>query len=107
MPARRTFKQSTDIPDDLLVLADDEARVLRGKKLYAQYCYMCHGLEAMSGGVIPDLRFANAQTFNEWAAIVIGGSRADTGMGSFAGVMTQDEALAIRAYVMARALRVQ
>jgi mono/diheme cytochrome c family protein len=87
--------------------ADDNERVERGKHLYQQYCYGCHGLETMAGGVLPDLRFADEQTFNEWEAIVVGGGRADRGMRSFAAVMNNDDALAIRAYVIERAKRLQ
>jgi quinohemoprotein ethanol dehydrogenase len=105
LPARRTIAQVIDVPDEMLAFADDTTRVARGKKLYAQYCYMCHGLEAMSGGVIADLRYASARTFGEWTAIVIGGSRADRGMRAFAEAMTPDDALAIRAYVLDRAAR--
>ncbi|MHA1554147.1 MAG: outer membrane protein assembly factor BamB family protein, partial [Alphaproteobacteria bacterium] len=107
LPARRTITQAADIPDAMLALADDTKRVARGKKLYAQYCYMCHGLDAMSGGVITDLRYASAQTFEKWATIVIGGSRADRGMRSFAGAITPDDALAIRAYVLNRAAQMR
>ena len=66
---------------------------------------MCHGLEAMYGGVIPALRSATPQTFAEWGSIVVGGSRADRGMRSFAGVLTAEDALAIRAYVIDRAVK--
>jgi len=107
LPARRTITQAADIPNAMLVLAEDTTRVARGKKLYAQYCYMCHGLDAMSGGVITDLRYATAQTFEKWATIVIGGSRADRGMRSFAGAITPDDALAIRAYVLNRAAQMR
>ena len=103
LPERRTFMQTAAIPGDLHATADDANIVAAGKKFYEQYCYMCHGLEAMSGGVIPDLRFAGPQTFVDWESIVIGGSRADRGMRSFAGVLTPEDALAIRAYVIERA----
>src|SRR3546814_13563744 len=34
----------------------DAATVNKGRDLYNGYCGMCHGPNAMSGGVIPDLR---------------------------------------------------
>ena len=105
LPERRMKTQVASIPAELESESEDVALVANGKGLYAQYCYMCHGLEAMSGGVIPDLRYANEQTFNDWQAIVIGGSRADRGMRSFAGVLNTDDARAIRAYVLDRAAR--
>ena len=100
LPARRTLVQTVDVPEEMWAQAEDAGQVSHGKQLYAQYCYMCHGLGAMSGGVIPDLRFASADTFAEWEAIVIGGSRAGRGMRSFAKVMNAEDALALRAYVI-------
>jgi len=105
LPERRTVVRTAAIPEDLHALADDAELVATGRKFYEQYCYMCHGLQVMSGGVIPDLRYANPQTFSEWQSIVIGGSRADLGMRSFAGVLTSEDALAIRAYVIERAAK--
>jgi quinohemoprotein ethanol dehydrogenase len=102
LPARRTVTQSADVPPELLAEADDETAVTRGKHLYEQYCYMCHGIEAMSGGVIPDLRFAGAATLRNWNAIVIGGLREQQGMRSFAEVMNDTDARAIRAYILSR-----
>jgi hypothetical protein len=106
LPAPRTFARRVSIPDEL-ALVDDAAAVAQGKKLYEQYCYSCHGLEAMAGGVIPDLRYASEQAFVDWESIVIGGSRANDGMRSFAAVMNTDDALAVRAYVLERAKRIK
>jgi PQQ-dependent dehydrogenase (methanol/ethanol family) len=102
LPPRRTIVRSGDIPPELLAEAEDEVRVVRGKQLYQQYCYMCHGLEAMSGGVIPDLRYADAEVYRDWNAIVTGGVRAGQGMRSFAAVMSEADAQDIRAYVLAQ-----
>jgi len=107
LPASRPREQVVSIPDDLRAESEDKAVVSQGQKSYEQYCYMCHGIGAMSGGVIPDLRFAPEQSFREWPAIVIGGSRADQGMRSFAGALTTEEAMAIRAYVLQQASRVR
>jgi quinohemoprotein ethanol dehydrogenase len=107
LPAMRKREHIVDIPAELLIESEDKDLVARGQKVYEQYCYMCHGIGAMSGGVIPDLRFAAAQTFEEWPAIVIGGSRAEQGMRSFAGALSTEDAMAIRAYVMKQASRVR
>jgi quinohemoprotein ethanol dehydrogenase len=107
LPAQRPRAQIVTIPTDLLAETEDPALVLQGQKAYEQYCYMCHGIGAMSGGVIPDLRFADEQSYREWSSIVIGGSRADRGMRSFAGALTTVEAMAIRAYVLKQASRVR
>ncbi len=87
------------------VLADVEypeasaERVLQGKTLYAQYCVFCHGGNAVSAGLIPDLRYSLANTYPAWDAIVHKGGLAANGMPSWHEYMTEDEALAIRDYV--------
>jgi len=93
------------ITDELRSVIEDKELISRGKKAYEQYCYMCHGLGVSSGGVIPDLRYANSQTFMDWEAIVIGGSRSARGMRSFAGALSADDALATRAYVLQQAAK--
>jgi len=103
-PARKLVRQ-VSITDELRSVIEDKELISQGKKAYEQYCYMCHGLGVSSGGVIPDLRYANSQTFVDWQAIVIGGSRSAQGMRSFAGALSEDDALAIRAYVVQQAAR--
>ncbi len=106
LPPPRERNLSTSITAELRELASDQQVVAAGKHLYEQHCYMCHGLEAMAGGVIPDLRFVTEETFATWNAIVIGGSKLERGMRSFADVMDSEEALTIRAYIVERALKV-
>jgi len=105
LPEKQLIPKTVNVPVALEALAADKPLVEQGKRVYQQYCYMCHGVDGMSGGVIPDLRFTQADTYDEWQNIVIGGSRANNGMRSFAGVITVEEAMAVRAYVVSRALR--
>jgi PQQ-dependent dehydrogenase (methanol/ethanol family) len=105
-PARKLVRQ-VSIPDELRPIVEDKALIGRGKKVYEQYCYMCHGLGVFSGGVIPDLRYANPQTLANWEAIVIGGSRSAQGMRSFEGALSAEDALATRAYVLRQAAKLQ
>lgn len=107
LPPARERVRSINIPEELLPEIEDKALVERGQKVYEQYCYMCHGLSTMSGGVIPDLRYAEAATFQQWQAIVIGGARAGQGMRSFAEVLSAEDADATRAYVLQQASKVR
>jgi PQQ-dependent dehydrogenase (methanol/ethanol family) len=75
-----------------------------GRTRYAEHCLRCHGVGAMSSGMIPDLRFASRETHRRWGDIVLGGTRAAQGMASFADVLSQEESDAIHAYVVSRAL---
>lgn len=74
-------------------------RVLQGKTLYAQYCVFCHGGNAVSGGLVPDLRYGLGRTYEAWDAIVHKGGLAANGMPGWEEYMTADESLAIRDYV--------
>jgi PQQ-dependent dehydrogenase (methanol/ethanol family) len=78
-------------------------QVARGKALFAARCMPCHGDGAVGGGVVPDLRYASAQTHAEFDAIVRGGLRHQKGMVGFAQVLGKEDAEAIQAYVIKRA----
>jgi quinohemoprotein ethanol dehydrogenase len=77
--------------------------VARGRSVYADYCFMCHGLGAVSSGLYPDLRHADPATHDQWDAIVRGGLRTAQGMPSFADQLSAEDARAVRAYVLERA----
>jgi quinohemoprotein ethanol dehydrogenase len=52
-------------------LGSDTAAIEAGAKLYDGYCSQCHGIHAVSGGVLPDLRKLTAdkhQMFLQWPA---------------------------------------
>lgn len=81
-----------------------EEQIVSGNSLYERYCAGCHGITAVSGGVLPDLRHStiNADAA-AWRGIVLGGARQDRGMVSFASVLSEDDAEAIRMFVTRRA----
>jgi quinohemoprotein ethanol dehydrogenase len=74
-----------------------------GNAAYHRVCAGCHGMRAVGGGVIPDLRFMSAETHASFDAIVLEGARASRGMISFADRLRPDEVDAIHAWVIARA----
>ncbi len=76
-------------------------RASRGSKVYElNYCVDCHGLDVVSGGgAIKDLRYANAETHQQFAAIVLGGSRHDKGMPPFPWLKA-DDIMALQAYIL-------
>ncbi len=80
------------------------ATIGQGFALYERYCTVCHGDAVVSGGLLPDLRWSPAAfSLATWVPIVLGGSRRDKGMVSFAKVLSAAEVDAIRAYVVGRA----
>ena len=81
----------------------DEDTLAEGTLLYDNICRTCHGFFVVSGGMVPDLRYMSAQTHLEFEAIVLGGSRAEQGMASFADLLTPEENDAIYAYIVGEA----
>jgi len=75
-----------------------------GAKHYARKCVVCHGDQAYSSGLIPQLRYSavtkDAQLWNE---ILLEGTLAENGMPDFGGILSDAEVEAIRAYVVSEA----
>lgn len=84
-----------------LQVTDDT--ILAGKARFQRYCSACHGDVAVSGGVIPDLRYSpmlmSEQAFK---AVVLDGVLKDRGMISFAAELSAEDAEAMRAYLIRR-----
>lgn len=78
------------------------AQIDRGTELLKRHCSHCHNSTAMAG-TVPDLRRINRQTYEQFADIVLGGTRAAKGMGSFAGILDPADVDAIRATVIDQA----
>jgi quinohemoprotein ethanol dehydrogenase len=74
--------------------------VALGAALYGQHCTRCHGAGAVSGGVLPDLRYMQPGTHELFDKIVIGGIYNDLGMVSFADVLSETDATAIHDYLI-------
>ncbi len=71
---------------------------------YARNCTVCHGVAAASAGVLPDLRWSSyASSPEAWKGVVIDGNLQSNGMVSFADVLSEEDAEAIRAYVLLQA----
>jgi cytochrome c-550 PedF len=75
-----------------------------GSSGYNQNCARCHGLQVISGGIAPDLRYLElGKTGDEWfiQRIRHGAKKPDgsTMMPAFEGVFKQEAMWAIRTYV--------
>jgi quinohemoprotein ethanol dehydrogenase len=93
----------TTLPD---VTADAET-IAEGAGLYDSICRTCHGFNVVSGGMIPDLRYMSAETHLAFNDIVLGGTRAEQGMASFADLLNQDQTSTIYAYIVTEASKLQ
>jgi cytochrome c-550 PedF len=77
-----------------------------GASGYNQNCARCHGLEVVSGGLAPDLRYLEAEEYgDEWymERFIYGYTQnGTTKMPAFGDLLGQDAAWAIRTYIETR-----
>jgi mono/diheme cytochrome c family protein len=79
-------------------------KVAEGKRLYHNYCMACHGDTAVSGGMVPDLRYsATLSSADAWKSIVLDGAMVKNGMISFGRHLKTDDVETVRAYIVQRA----
>lgn len=81
----------------------DSATIHRGEALFQRFCASCHGDVAVSGGVLPDLRYSSTLANDRWFKIVRDGAYQSLGMVSFAKEVSQKDAADMRTYVIFRA----
>lgn len=78
--------------------------IQKGMWLFAENCMVCHGPLAVSSGVVPDLRWsyvtADPEHFHD---VVINGDLSGNGMVSFREFLSDEDAQAVRAYVLDQA----
>jgi alcohol dehydrogenase (cytochrome c)/quinohemoprotein ethanol dehydrogenase len=78
--------------------------IQRGEANFQRFCAACHGDVAVSGGVLPDLRYSGTLSSDQsFSSIVLGGLLRNQGMVSFAKELTKDDVQSIRSYVIFRA----
>ena len=100
--AEPTIRDRT-IPDQPPLTAS-APELIRGEQLYNVSCGPCHGGNARSGGVIPDLRMMSSTTHTLFNDIVIGGIYKEKGMASFADVLNERDTELVRQFLISRAL---
>ena len=76
-------------------------QVKRGETLFSRRCSMCHGVAAVSGGTIADLRYALPGTYEAIDQIVRQGAYVPLGMPRFDFLSAADLA-AIKSYLLTR-----
>lgn len=101
-----TLKPLGDDMKDVNPYRDDKEAVRVGASAYNQNCARCHGLEAISGGIAPDLRKLDLDPDTDvyYRNAVLAG-RVRNGavyMPPFAGILSQEAIWAIKAYLETR-----
>ena len=88
-------------PPVITVTAD---AYLNAGRLYERNCTFCHGVAAVTGGVLPDLRRSpRLQDAGAWRRVVVDGDLAGLGMPRFGKYLSAEDAELIRAYVARQA----
>jgi quinohemoprotein ethanol dehydrogenase len=100
LPALESPEEPPQVPR--LPNRTSDATIHKGEQLFQRYCAACHGDVAVSGGVLPDLRYSGTLDGNEWFSDVLGGMLQSEGMVSFAKELSPGDVAAIRAYVIFR-----
>jgi quinohemoprotein ethanol dehydrogenase len=80
----------------------DPALVKQGEALFAVNCAVCHGIGAVGGGVLPDLRRLTPESHAAFQQSVLGGRKA-LGMPDFTERLSPADVMAIHAYVLSKA----
>jgi cytochrome c len=79
--------------------------IFRGYQLYNSYCYRCHGTDATTSELAPDLRrFTESGSARQDFLSVAMAGREDKGMPSWAGFLSEEEVQQIYKYVKGRSL---
>jgi quinohemoprotein ethanol dehydrogenase len=84
-----------------------EAVLAEGSLRYDMVCRTCHGFSVISGGMMPDLRYMSTATQEQFDDIVLGGTRAEQGMASFADKISKEQNDAIYAYILTEAAKLR
>ncbi|MBL4670889.1 MAG: PQQ-dependent dehydrogenase, methanol/ethanol family [Arenicella sp.] len=85
-------------------LAVSEELVQQGAYAYGNNCGFCHGDQAFSSGLVPNLRYSAITTNPQaWSNVVSSGALAKQGMPNFGKVLDDETVEAIRAYVISEA----
>ncbi|MEZ5614377.1 MAG: PQQ-dependent dehydrogenase, methanol/ethanol family [Rhodocyclaceae bacterium] len=71
------------------------------RTMFNGFCGSCHGLNAVSGGVYPDLRYMTAKKHKQYVG-ALSGARLNRGMPSFADVLKPEDMELIRQYIIKR-----
>lgn len=84
------------------------AAVEHGRVLYRDTCTRCHGFDASSGNIVPDLRRSAVLTDKTaWAAIVHDGALTEAGMIGWSRWLSRADVEDVRAFVAHQAIALQ
>lgn len=95
--------EAQPLPRPPALMFDDEASIQKGRDLFnAANCSGCHGINAISGGIVPDLRYLTSGTHQQFN-LIVKGLRSPKGMPSFHDILDDEQIGLIHNYVIKRA----
>ncbi|MBK8335414.1 MAG: cytochrome c-550 PedF [Sterolibacteriaceae bacterium] len=101
-----SLKPLGDDMQDVNPYRNDKAAIKVGASAYNQNCARCHGLEAVSGGIAPDLRKLDLDPDTDvyYRNSVLAGKVRNGAvyMPPYAGILSQEAIWAIKAYLETR-----
>ncbi len=80
----------------------DPAVVKKGNFAYHRWCAFCHGIGAVGGGVLPDLRTSDLFFSDALPEIVLQGTLLERGMPNLGQWVTREDLASIRTYIAAQ-----
>ena len=99
----KPIKTIAQLNPTITELNPDSFVIARGEYEYHEHCQFCHGIGAIGGGVIADLRMLDSEGNTAFLGSVLGGVHG-SGMASFQDVLTIDQATQIHEYVKSQAV---
>jgi alcohol dehydrogenase (cytochrome c)/quinohemoprotein ethanol dehydrogenase len=102
LPAREVVKDAAPPPAPEQFA--DAATLKTAANNYYRICVACHGFDATSAGIVPDIRHSGLLGDKDaWYEVVGNGALAERGMVAFKADFTPEEIEGLRAYVISRA----
>lgn len=95
--------EAQPIPDPPPRGEASESGITQGAALFAGHCSYCHGVGAISGGTLPDLRRMQPFSHRNFELIVRGGLFQGAGMPRFDDVLSAEDVAHIHAYLIEKA----
>jgi quinohemoprotein ethanol dehydrogenase len=98
--------KNNDAPPSPISFDGKPEMVQAGMLLYAQWCSVCHGIAAMGGGTLPDLRYSSPAVFDSYREIVLDGKMSATGMPSLKQWVKPEEIDLIKAFILSQRAKI-
>ncbi len=97
LPEQTIVKRMPEPPEDVEL---DSAKIKEGNKTYHNYCVYCHGPGAISSPNLKDLRYMDAETHEQFTAIVLGGIMQHEGMPAYNEMLNAEDVENIHQYLI-------